>query len=415
MVQIIPRSSSDRSFTEKLNLALERGLGMGGQLMQEYEAKKLQQQQMQQENEAFRNLTGHDISGVVDPKIRQEAFKQAFQSKQEQDYLNQVLGGESMASEPRQEMNGFESRQMQPRSSRQSSSNEEGLSSLSEAKLQQLLGTKRFKEPAKAELKRREMEKQQQEVFQLYKDAGFSDEEALERAQTSSPATARTIFREKTEKPLFESEGEKLEAKRVAELATELEKNYATARNEDVRLDRMQELSNKDTVSTPAMIKALDTIGLPIGILSNPDTEEYRKLETDFIRDARDIFPGGRITNYEIQSYLKTIPTLLNSKEGREAIIRNRKLLNEAKKVRYDEYKRILKETGGKKPANMGILIEERTADKIMDIEDRFREGIDNVLDKHSQKIKMAGPDGRIYEIPTHLIPQAQAQGLIFK
>jgi hypothetical protein len=237
------------------------------------------------------------------------------------------------------------------------------------------------------------------------------DKAGVPRAYSNSAVESRR----QTTKPIFEPESERLEAKRVSDLATEVEKNYSTARNEDIRLERMQELSNKGDVSTPAMIKALDTLGLPIGILSNPETEEYRKLETDFIRDARDIFPGGRITNYEIQSYLKTIPTLMNSKDGREAIIRNRKLLNEAKKVRYEEYKKILKENGGRKPSNMGILLEERTSDKVMDIEDRFREGIENTLDKHGTKMRMYGADGKAYDIPAHLIPDAQKQGLMFK
>lgn len=406
MVQIIPRAKNPT--VDQFNEAFSNIGQILAQDMQRKSAEKAASQQMQQENQAFEQLTGQNIAGIQDPKMRQEAFKQAFQGKQEQDYLKQLMG------QGQQDFGMQQEQQMAPEPASQKRT-PFGLKDLPEEKLQQLLGTKRFKEPAKAEMARRKQESQQKEVYQIYKDAGFSDEEAAERAQNSSPATARTIFREKTEKPLFESEGEKLEAKRVSELATDIEKNYSVARAEDVRLDRMKELSDKGGVSTPAMVKTLDTLGLPIGILANPDTEEYRKLETDFIREARDIFPGGRITNYEIQSYLKTIPGLMNSPEGRDVIIRNRKLLNEAKKVRYDEYKKILKETGGKKPANMGILLEERTADKIIDIEDRFRSGLESSLDKFSPKLKMYGSDGRAYDIPSHMIPQAQQQGLIFR
>ena len=216
-------------------------------------------------------------------------------------------------------------------------------------------------------------------------------------------------------KPVFEPEAEKLEAKRVSELATSIEKDYLTAKNENIRLDRMEELSGKEGLSTPLMIKALDTVGLPIGILSNPDTEEYRKLETDFIRDARDVFPGGRITNYEIQSYLKTIPTLLNSKEGREAIIRNRKLFNEAKEIKYNEYKNILKENGGRKPPNLGILLEERVADKISQIEDKFKQGIQKETEKFQQPIPMIDPQGRTVNIPPSQIERALKAGAKFR
>src|SRR4029078_3416752 len=52
-------------------------------LRQEEERKyKLMQQQQQQENEAFKREFGFDISGINDPKVRQEAFKQAMQLKQ---------------------------------------------------------------------------------------------------------------------------------------------------------------------------------------------------------------------------------------------------------------------------------------------------------------------------------------------
>lgn len=422
MVQVLPNRkppSIGERFSRALGGALESAEGLSNQ----YLAKQQEQQQQQ----ALSRLIGMDLSGVSpdvqklivgerlkgQTGLQREMLKQGLQNQQEQDYLNQILGmapgdqGETpFENVPGGDLFG---------TMNEPGTQKRGLQSLGEEKLQALLGTKRFKEPAKAELARRQKEKQQEEVYQLYKDAGFSDEEALQRAQSSSPATARTIFREKTEKPLFESEGEKLEAKRVAELATEIEKGYSTARNEDLRLGRMEELSKKGDVSTPAMMKVLDKLGLPVGILSNPDTEEYHKLETDFIREARDIFPGGRITNYEIQSYLKTIPTLMNSKEGREAIIHNRRLLNDAKKIRYDEYKKILKENGGKKPANMGILLDERIENKINDLEDQFREGLDSTLDKYSTKIKMYGQDGKVYEIPPHLIPQAQSQGLIFR
>lgn len=254
------------------------------------------------------------------------------------------------------------------------------------------------------------------EVLNANKEA---DADTLAQAfdQAGVPRTFANSYienRRQTQKPVFEPESEKLEAKRVSDLATGIEKDFLTARNENIRLDRMQELSNKETVSTPAMIAGLEKIGLPIGILSNPDTEEYRKLETDFIRDARDVFPGGRITNYEIQSYLKTIPTLSNSKEGREVIIRNRKLLNDAKLLRYDEYKKILKENNGKKPPNMGVILEERIADRMLTLEDQFKEGLDKITEKYQTPIRMKDPQGRIINIPPGKIQQALEAGATF-
>src|SRR5690606_18161947 len=129
------------------------------------------------------------------------------------------------------------------------------------------------------------------------------------------------VNRRESLKPIFEPESEKLEAKRVADLATEIEKEFQSAASEDMRLERQLQLDKEGNISTPVLIKLMDTFGIPIGVLGNPATEEYRKIEADYVRDVSKVFPGGRITNYEIGAYLKTIPGLMNSPEGRKQII----------------------------------------------------------------------------------------------
>ncbi len=246
---------------------------------------------------------------------------------------------------------------------------------------------------------------------QLIQATGHPDREI------SDPAKAelkRRSDEEKANRSQFEPEADKLEAKRVSELADEVEKEYHSAKEEDMRLDRMEKIDKEGNVSTPALVKALDAFGIPIGILSNPATEEYRKLETDFVRNVSKVFPGGKITNYEIQSYLKTIPSLMNSPEGRKAIIRNRKLLNEAKRVRYDAYKKILKDNNGRKPQNLGILIEEATADKLSQIEDQFISGVQEQIEKFQTPIRMTDPKGNKVDIPPNQIEAALKAGAKF-
>lgn len=233
----------------------------------------------------------------------------------------------------------------------------------------------------------------------------------------SEPAKQEIIRRreeEKLNKSLYETEADKLEAKRVAELADEIEKEYHSAKEEDLRLNRQIQLDKDGKLSTPAMVKLLDVFGLPIGILSNPATEEFRKIESDFVRNVSKVFPGGKITNYEISSYMKTIPGLMNSPEGRKAIIRNRQLLNQAKQVRYDAYKKIIKDNNGKKPQNLGILVEEATADKIAKIEEEFVSGMQEQIEKFQTPIKMIDPEGNQVNIPPHLIEAAMKAGARF-
>lgn len=299
---------------------------------------------------------------------------------------NQLLGGAAMGANPNQVTDGIanplEQKQSPDQSQQQPTQNQPSNQAISwkdltDEQLVQLHGIKGFKESAAAEQKRR------------IEDA---------KAKQSN----------------FEPESDKLEAKAVADLALEIQKDYQAAQNENLRLDRMETLDKEGNVSTPALVKALDAFGIPLGILGNPNTEEYRKLEADFTRDVSKVFPGGKITNYEIQAFLKSIPTLMNSPEGRKAIIRNRKLMNDAKLARYEEYKKIIKENNGKKPQNLGLLIDERTQERISQIEDEFIKGVQDEINKTQVPVRMYDAQGNEYDVPPNMIEQAMQSGAKF-
>lgn len=291
-----------------------------------------------------------------------------------------------------------------------------GIKSLSDETLIAMTTMPGYAEPAKQELKRRQSEQKlgkeqvESEILAKYQRG---EKLTPEEQAKLSPTSLRTIIGQ--EKPTFEPTEERLEAERVSNLATEIENDYEAAQNENMRLGRMEKLSEKGDLSTPLMVKTLNTIGLPLGVLGNPDSEEYAKLEADFLRDVRKVFPGGRITNYEVQAYMKTVPSLMNSKEGRKAIIRNRKLMNEAKELRYKAYRDILKENKGIKPRNMGIEIQDRVRERMGDIEEEFIENIRGQTEKFQQPLRMLGPDGSAYDIPPDRVEQALTEGFKFK
>jgi len=320
--------------------------------------RALEQQRKQQERESFKRAGLDPELAELPADVRREKIKSAEAQKR----FEQITGTQERPVVDREIDAAAET---------------QGLRGLSEDQLIQLSGVSEYSMPAREELKRR-----QEEV-----------------------KAARTAF---------EPESEKLEAKRVAELATEIENDFKSAQSENIRLGRMEKLDEKGTLSTPAMVKTLNTLGLPIGILSNPDSEEFVKLEADYLRDIRQVFQG-RVTNYEVQAFLKGIPSLMNTPEGKRAIIRNRRLINDAKQLRYDAYKDILKENQGRKPPNMGIMIEERIQEGMSDIEEKFREGVNEQNDKFQQPIRMIDPQGRIVNIPPNQIEAAMNAGAKFQ
>lgn len=253
----------------------------------------------------------------------------------------------------------------------------------------------------KQQEKQEEEQKSQKEAAILAKHASGEELTPEERAQLS-PTSLRSII--SAEKQTFEPEEAKLEAKRVSDLATRIEEDFSNIRNEEFRLDRMEELDESGKLTTPLMYQFLKSMGIPIGVLNNPETEEFIKLQEDFVRDVNDVF-RGQIRVFEIQQYLKTIPTLLNSSEGRRRIIENRRLLSLAKRMRYDAYRDIIKENKGVKPRNLGILIEDRIGDKLDNLQREYRNNLQKPL-------AMKDSQGRVYDIPLDKVDQAKNQGL---
>lgn len=90
---------------------------------------------------------------------------------------------------------------------------------------------------------------------------------------------------------------------------------------------------------------------------ATPETQEFEKLSAEFVRGAKDVF-GARITDADLNAFMKMVPTLANTDAGKMAIIRNLRLTNEgliAKKKIADQ---VIKANGGRKPYNLEEMVE---------------------------------------------------------
>lgn len=233
------------------------------------------------------------------------------------------------------------------------------------------------------------------------------DREGIPRAYSNSYIENR---RQK-DKPTFEPTEEKLEAERVSKFADEIIKDYQASESSEPRLKQMVALADSKKLATPLMVKTLNTLGIPLSVLTNPETEQYQKLENDFVKDVSNYFPG-QVRVYEAQTYMKTIPSLLNSDEGKRIVARNLQIQNEAKKLRFDEYKKILKENNGRKPRNLDIEIIDRTAPKIAALGEEMVNNMNQAVEQYGPKITMYDDQGQRYEIPMNQLEAAMNDGL---
>ena len=104
---------------------------------------------------------------------------------------------------------------------------------------------------------------------------------------------------------------------------------------------------------------------------TSPNTEQFEKLSTDFIRDAKNIF-GNRLTDADLNAFLQSIPTLSQTDNGKLAIIKNMHSFNKALQVKAKTMKDIIKENGGRRPANLQILVEERAQPELDKLAQEF-------------------------------------------
>lgn len=158
---------------------------------------------------------------------------------------------------------------------------------------------------------------------------------------------------------------------------TETRKAAKAAKENDMRLDRMEELNNKGNLQNPLLYGTLKKFHLDIPALQSADSQEFVKLSNDFLRNAKDIF-GARLTNLDVSTFLRIVPELSQTKEGRERIINNMRAFDAAAKIRSDAMNRIIKENNGKRPANLDALVEESISPQLDQIAERFKAGYES-------------------------------------
>jgi len=150
------------------------------------------------------------------------------------------------------------------------------------------------------------------------------------------------------------------------------------AKQNDMRLKRMEELNKGGKLNSPGFVSALNTlehglwgVGLNLKWLMNPDSQEFEKLSNDFLKNAKSIF-GARVTQGEIEMFLKTIPSLTQTTKGRERVIRNMKLFNQGAKLKKDAMAEIIEMNGGERPKNIELLVEKKIAPKLDQLSKKF-------------------------------------------
>lgn len=165
----------------------------------------------------------------------------------------------------------------------------------------------------------------------------------------------------------------------------------------DARLDEMEELLNTGNVQWFGFLDSLagvPYIGPFAGALEQAflttESQVFKKLSTDFLRDAKPYF-GSNMSTREVELFLQRVPSLMLSNEGNRALIRNMRSLNEYSKEVDKILDGIIAENGGERPRHLESKLQARLKPATEKLGKSFRDSVKLIPQKDINKQKEEG------------------------
>lgn len=150
-------------------------------------------------------------------------------------------------------------------------------------------------------------------------------------------------------------------------------------------INRLEELE-KEGLPTAGWNEFVKNAGLDIPALSGAPAEEYNKIAANFIRNAKAIF-GSRLTDKDIEYFLKTVPSLANSPEGRKRINANLKRIANLDVAAVEAYNDIVKSNGGIPPLDLDVQLDEALDKKREGVYKKFKEDLQKEVPEAQNKL----------------------------
>ena len=206
----------------------------------------------------------------------------------------------------------------------------------------------------------------------------------FDKGLTPKERARRQESRYSTNLPLYQKSVDKLNA-------------YETSKDD---LNILKELSPQIPFIERLNINPV-TGDLLIPAAASPEAQRYVKTINEFTRTAKDTY-GARVTNFDLTQFLKRLPTLANSEEGRRQIIDQMGIITKINLAYEKSLQDVIDSYGGIR--NVDFDEAERIARKksqleINDLRNEFNKissNQDKIYEKQVKNIKDITPKGRV-------------------
>lgn len=198
---------------------------------------------------------------------------------------------------------------------------------------------------------------------------------------------------ERRHRELLELKKQALEQKQKAEAfkltkqeRSDILKKGRKSEQELEDLNRMEELDKEGNLDAPSYVEFLKRSGFDVPALMEEGSEEFNKIAANFIGGAKDAL-GGRVTNFELEQFLKTIPSLSQSPEGRKRVIANLRRIKRIEVEQKNVLKDIIKENKGVPPLDLLEQVDDRIAKKADKISEQFKKDLQRPVPRGEGKL----------------------------
>jgi hypothetical protein len=368
-VQIIPGTPS---FGELLGTSAARGLSTG---LEQLAQRKLKSLEQRNQGEAFKKLgLPEELSQIPE----QSALKFMEQ------FLQSGAGGLSQDG--------------------QSGSLQEALQSISQ-------------QPSKQVINQQET----QQASEQQQESDISPEIKAQRDQLKKLTPAQRIQQANAQKEArkIAHEEQKLADKETKPYYDAVIKGEKGAKENDLRLDRIENLVNKGSLPNAGLWTFLTkiedsgtfspaaaggAIGAALGSVvpgagtaiggaiggvlgsmaaplagaaksiirsGSPDIEEFEKLSADFVKNAKQYF-GARLTDADLKAYMQTVPNLMQTDAGKKKVIENLRSINEIARKEAKAARDIIRANNGKRPFDLEQQVQDLISDELDKLAQKF-------------------------------------------
>lgn len=264
--------------------------------------------------------------------------------------------------------------------------------------------------PPDADQLRRRIEVEESPEFQ---NATLSQKEKLYSRAGLSTANTKAAM-----DPLYEEQKINAKMQESSYKAQEGFINEVTDRYKAFETDtkpkvmQMQKIATDDELIGPTAAAFMDLFDIPLGALENPASELYNKVSLDLLKGLPETY-GNRILKVEVDNFLKTIPSLLNSPEGRRMIASNILKLGEMKEVYYKEMRKQqvnLLDSSKPFPRDFQQRVFDQVKPQIDRINNEFVQ-LSTIKAVPEGTIPFFNPDGEIEFVPKEHAQWAETQG----